>query len=426
MKKSISPSSKYRKELEVWITEQQIADENLQNTIFNEDDNKFLPPRFSDTKIISTDFIDDTIIHNQESIQKQHSEFSSAQKMKDYYSKWDKYDPKQKEAEKKIEKKIERTPEEEEKFRVNNEKANKEKEAGNDWFKANQFDKAIECYSKAILLNSMEEVYPLNRAMCWLKLKQWDKAIEDCDYALKLNEKSSKAYFRKATAQFNLKQYQEALANCQNSLKIEPKNSQIPPLKSQIENALKASKTAASLITPVAPGEQVKAEKAAPLPTKPEILRETKTTISTPASTPIPAPVSTPAPDTAEKAAPAPSQPLPEAPKKVEEIPNSPMEASAPLPSPSEPPVPVTQSLPPAIAQVSAQSSPPVVTKIPTDTQDILLKSVISKPPSSLIEFEKAIKNLNGFPNYFYSYLKVPLFLFPISFLSHPLFSLSP
>ena len=44
-------------------------------------------------------------------------------------------------------------------------KANWEKERGNQFFKDNQLDEAITCYTRAIDLDPANAVYPANRAM---------------------------------------------------------------------------------------------------------------------------------------------------------------------------------------------------------------------------------------------------------------------
>jgi len=74
------------------------------------------------------------------------------------------------------------------------------KNKGNDFFKKEDYESAIEYYSKAISLNPQEASYYCNRAACYMKLKSYNKCLEDSDAAIKLDEKYSKAYRRKAQA----------------------------------------------------------------------------------------------------------------------------------------------------------------------------------------------------------------------------------
>ena len=59
--------------------------------------------------------------------------------------------------------------------------ANKLKDAGNEAFKAQRWDDALECYTKAIKLvdeeNKDRAVFLKNRAATYLKLEQYEDAV---------------------------------------------------------------------------------------------------------------------------------------------------------------------------------------------------------------------------------------------------------
>lgn len=63
--------------------------------------------------------------------------------------------------------------EEKEKIHKENaEKAVKEKEKGNNFFKKGKYEEAIESYTKAMKLDATSAIYPANRALCYLKLSK--------------------------------------------------------------------------------------------------------------------------------------------------------------------------------------------------------------------------------------------------------------
>ncbi|XP_074652301.1 mitochondrial import receptor subunit TOM70-like [Tubulanus polymorphus] len=79
------------------------------------------------------------------------------------------------------------------------------KNKGNKYFKAAQYDKAIECYTQAIDLcpgNNPTDLstFHQNRAAAYEQLKNYPQVIEDCSKALCYNKKYVKALFRRAKA----------------------------------------------------------------------------------------------------------------------------------------------------------------------------------------------------------------------------------
>lgn len=101
-------------------------------------------------------------------------------------------------------------------------KAEWEKERGNQFFKDNMLNEAINCYTSAIQLDPVNAVYLANRAMCLLKQEKYAAAEVDCTSSIKLDSKYTKAYHRRATARFKLGKFEEARQDYEMVLKLEP------------------------------------------------------------------------------------------------------------------------------------------------------------------------------------------------------------
>lgn len=79
------------------------------------------------------------------------------------------------------------------------------KTEGNNYFKKGTYDKAIECYSKAIEACPLENPTELstffqNRAACYEHLKKHSSVIDDCTKALEFKSNYTKALYRRARA----------------------------------------------------------------------------------------------------------------------------------------------------------------------------------------------------------------------------------
>ncbi|OCH92602.1 TPR-like protein, partial [Obba rivulosa] len=83
---------------------------------------------------------------------------------------------------------------------------------GNAAFKAGDYPAAIGHYTAAIIANSAEPTYFLNRAAAYLKLGKNEDAERDCTTVLKLDEKNVKALFRRGQARVALQKLHEAEA----------------------------------------------------------------------------------------------------------------------------------------------------------------------------------------------------------------------
>ncbi|KAM0720503.1 hypothetical protein Q7P37_004639 [Cladosporium fusiforme] len=89
--------------------------------------------------------------------------------------------------------------------------AEKCKEAGNKFFKAQQYDKAIEEYTKAIEADRQSATYLSNRAAAFMAANQYVLALEDCKQAEEIDPKNPKILLRMARIYTALGRPEEAL-----------------------------------------------------------------------------------------------------------------------------------------------------------------------------------------------------------------------
>eukprot|EP00731_Ephydatia_muelleri_P010755 Em0005g1341a len=113
--------------------------------------------------------------------------------------------------------------------------ANREREKGNEAYKAGDFKEAYEYYTRSISLFPTAAAYN-NRAITAIKLSRFSDAVSDCNVALKLEPTNTKALLRRANAYKSLKKNAEAIADLQSVLKLEPSNE---AAKSELEAFLK-------------------------------------------------------------------------------------------------------------------------------------------------------------------------------------------
>ena len=74
------------------------------------------------------------------------------------------------------------------------------KELGNEQFKAKNFEKAIEFYTKAIEENPSDHTVYGNRSASFHNCKKYEQALEDGEKAISMKPDWSKGYQRKAMA----------------------------------------------------------------------------------------------------------------------------------------------------------------------------------------------------------------------------------
>ena len=74
------------------------------------------------------------------------------------------------------------------------------KEKGNQLVQERKYQEALECYTKAIEIDSKDPILYSNRSLMYYNLKDYDNAIQDADVAISLKPNHSKAYLRKGNA----------------------------------------------------------------------------------------------------------------------------------------------------------------------------------------------------------------------------------
>lgn len=95
---------------------------------------------------------------------------------------------------------------------------------GNERLREEKFQDAVECYTKAINLDSNNPFYFCNRAAAHYNLGDYPAAIEDSQKAIAINPSYSKAYGRLGLALTSLKKHKEAKEAYLKALQLEPEN----------------------------------------------------------------------------------------------------------------------------------------------------------------------------------------------------------
>ncbi|CAH3145626.1 unnamed protein product [Pocillopora meandrina] len=113
-------------------------------------------------------------------------------------------------------------------------KAAELKDKGNKFLQANDFAKAIECYTEAISLDPSNHVLYSNRSAGYAKDKKYEQALSDAKKCVELKPDWGKGYSRLGAALSFLKLYDEAEKAYTKGLQLDPENAQ---LKSGLEEA---------------------------------------------------------------------------------------------------------------------------------------------------------------------------------------------
>lgn len=121
-------------------------------------------------------------------------------------------------------------------------KSNREKDKGNEAFKAGDFKEAIVYYSRSISLQPTAASYN-NRALAYLKTEDWMKALTDTNKVLKLEPENLKALLRQATARKGLKQFDKAKTDLEKVLEKEPNNKRAQELLKEVEKEKQEKKS---------------------------------------------------------------------------------------------------------------------------------------------------------------------------------------
>ncbi|MFT7816212.1 sperm-associated antigen 1 [Arapaima gigas] len=115
--------------------------------------------------------------------------------------------------------------------------ANREKEKGNEAFKANDYEEAVAYYSRSISAMPTAAAYN-NRAQAEIRLQQWHNALNDCQRVLELEPANLKALLRRATVQKHLGNLKKAAEDLNEVLQAEPQNAVAKKMMREVEEKL--------------------------------------------------------------------------------------------------------------------------------------------------------------------------------------------
>ncbi|OWF49446.1 sperm-associated antigen 1-like [Mizuhopecten yessoensis] len=117
-------------------------------------------------------------------------------------------------------------------------KATREKDKGNEAFRAGDHEEAILYYSRSISLMQTAACIN-NRALAYLKIQKWDKALFDCRVVLDMEPENIKAFLRRGSAYKGKKDYTKARADFQRALELEPANKRAEELLDELKTLVK-------------------------------------------------------------------------------------------------------------------------------------------------------------------------------------------
>ncbi len=104
------------------------------------------------------------------------------------------------------------------------------KELGNKAYINQNYDEAVEFFSKAIELQPDEPVFYSNRATVYFEQERFDDSLNDCDKALELNPKMVKAMYRKAQVLSEQLKVEEAIKILKQSIEVDSENHDVKNL----------------------------------------------------------------------------------------------------------------------------------------------------------------------------------------------------
>jgi tetratricopeptide (TPR) repeat protein len=112
---------------------------------------------------------------------------------------------------------------------------------GNAYQKGKAFDPAIEDYSAAIELipkhKNIKHIYS-SRAWVWFAKEDHAKAIDDFSKAIMIDPESDDAYYGRASVWFKKKDFPRALADAKEAVKLKPANSEYEDLLFKIKSSM--------------------------------------------------------------------------------------------------------------------------------------------------------------------------------------------
>ncbi|XP_031676959.1 sperm-associated antigen 1 [Oncorhynchus kisutch] len=115
--------------------------------------------------------------------------------------------------------------------------ANREKDKGNEAFKANDYEEAVVYYTRSLSVVPTVAGYN-NRAQSEIKLQHWHNALNDCQKVLEMEPDNMKALLRRATVLKQQGNYQRAAEDLRNVLQTEPQNITATKLLVEVDKKL--------------------------------------------------------------------------------------------------------------------------------------------------------------------------------------------
>lgn len=101
-----------------------------------------------------------------------------------------------------------------------NEEAKKYYHLGVECYNNNDFEGAINNFTKAIKIDSnFKEAY-LKRGLVYIKFKRYEKALKDCTKAIEIDSKDEISYYCRGVVYTLLERYKEALQDCNDSINL--------------------------------------------------------------------------------------------------------------------------------------------------------------------------------------------------------------
>merc|ERR1712136_411991 len=104
------------------------------------------------------------------------------------------------------------------------EKAEEERQKGNEAFKNGDYPTAVKAYTEAIKRNPEDARIYSNRAASYSKLMEFNLALKDCDRCIELDPQFIKGHLRKGHICIALKNYQKACEAFEDARKIDGSN----------------------------------------------------------------------------------------------------------------------------------------------------------------------------------------------------------
>lgn len=94
--------------------------------------------------------------------------------------------------------------------------------SGNDYYERNEYEKAIENYNMAILLNPVFSEAYFNRALSYYQLKNFDKSVSDYTKAIELDPQNPIIYNNRGDAFYRKQDFQNAVKDYDKAVSLNP------------------------------------------------------------------------------------------------------------------------------------------------------------------------------------------------------------